>query len=450
MLDGAPIQNLGETAVGEFTLNISEIAAPANDMYANAQALSSTNSGSVPGTTVGAGTETNDPSSYYYGAGTTVWYSFKAPATATYEFDTLATSGAPSAVPDTLLGIGPKGATLSNVTITDTNDNATADTVLSRVTSQLTKDTTYVIQVDGHNDNVNPITGPFVLSWSVVDSSPPVTTVTSPASDQLFAVGTSTLPVSATVTDDTGVASVQLAVDNQTNWVNATHGTGNTWTGSVDISALQVGVHTLYVDSTDTAFDKNHAISTVTFVVGTVPGPPTGLTVTPGNTTVKVGWTAPSGNFGSSITGYTVTASPGGATCTASASTLNCTVTGLTDGVQYTFSVVATDGISNSAPATITGTPVPLGPPTKIKGVAGAKKGTATITFAAPKGGKVIDYILQIKVKGKWVTYKDGKSAATKILVKGLKSKTAYTAHLTAVPSVGKATTSASFTFKAK
>ena len=194
---------------------------------------------------------------------------------------------------------------------------------------------------------------------------------------------------------------------------------------------------------------SNSAPATIT---GTPIGlsPLTGLTVTPGNTTVKVGWAAPTGPLASSITGYTVTASPGGRTCTASAGTLNCTVTGLTDGVQYTFSVVATDGISNSAPATITGKPVPLGPPTKIKGVAGPKTGQATITFVAPKGGKVIDYILQIKVKGKWVTYKDGKSAAAKILVKGLKGKTAYTAHLTAVPSVGKATTSASFTFKTK
>jgi hypothetical protein len=449
MLDGAPNGDHSDTATGSFNLNVSEIAAPANDLYANAQALPATNTGSVPGTTVGAGTETNDPSTYY-GAATTVWYSFKAPATATYEFDTLATQGSPSAVPDTIIGVGAKGATLSNVNLNDTNDNATQDTVLSRVVSQLTKDTTYVIEVDGHNNNVNPITGPFVLSWSIVDSTPPTTTITAPAADQVVTLGTSTLPVSATVTDATGVASVQISVDNQTNWVNATHGSGNTWTGSVDISALQVGQHTVYVESTDTAFDANHATSSVTFTVGTVPTAPTGLTVTPGNTTVKVGWTAPSGNFGAVITGYTVTASPGGKSCHTAASTLSCTVTGLTDGTPYTFSVVATNGVGDSLAATINGTPVPLGPPTKIKGVAGAKAGTATITFVAPKGGKAIDYILQIKVKGKWTTYKDGKSAATKIAVKGLKAKTVYTAHLTAVPSVGKATTSASFTFKTK
>jgi hypothetical protein len=449
LLDGAPNAGHSDTATGLFNLNVSEIAAPANDLYANAQALPATNTGNVSGTTVGAGTETNDPYTYY-GAATTVWYSFKAPATATYEFDTLATSGAPSAVPDTIIGIGPKGATLANVNISDSNDNATQDTVLSRVVSQLTKDTTYVIEVDGHDNTVNPITGPFVLSWSIVDSTPPTTTITAPAAGQVFVVGTSTLPVSTTVTDSTGVASVQLAVDNQTNWVNATHGSGNTWTGSVDISALQAGQHTLYVESTDSAFDANHATSSVTFTMGTKPTPPTGLTATPANTTVKIGWKAPVGDFGATITGYTVTASPGGASCHTAASALSCTVTGLTDGTSYTFSVVATNGVGNSDPATISSTPIPLGPPTKIKGVAGAKAGQATITFVAPKGGKAIDYVLQIKVKGKWTTYKDGKSAATKMLVKGLKAKTVYTAHLTAVPSVGKATTSASFTFKTK
>ena len=54
---------------------------------------------------------------------------------------------------------------------------------------------------------------------------------------------------------------------------------------------------------------------------------------------------APSGN-GSAISRYTATSTPGGLTgvCTASP----CTVTGLTDGIAYTFAVVATNGIGDS------------------------------------------------------------------------------------------------------
>ena len=55
----------------------------------------------------------------------------------------------------------------------------------------------------------------------------------------------------------------------------------------------------------------------------TVPGAPTGLVATPGNAQVALAWTAPASTGGSPITGYTATASPGGATCTTA--TLGCT-----------------------------------------------------------------------------------------------------------------------------
>ena len=50
------------------------------------------------------------------------------------------------------------------------------------------------------------------------------------------------------------------------------------------------------------------------------------------------------------LTGYLVTASPGGATCTTTGA-LTCTVTGLTNGTAYTFTVQATNASGNGAPS---------------------------------------------------------------------------------------------------
>ncbi len=79
-----------------------------------------------------------------------------------------------------------------------------------------------------------------------------------------------------------------------------------------------------------------------------MPSAPAAPTAVPGDGEVAVSWTAPAAN-GSPITGYTVTAAPGGATCTTSA--LSCTVNGLTNGTAYTFTVVATNAIGTSTPS---------------------------------------------------------------------------------------------------
>jgi hypothetical protein len=62
------------------------------------------------------------------------------------------------------------------------------------------------------------------------------------------------------------------------------------------------------------------------------PGAPTAVTATAGNAQVGVSWTAPVSVGGSVITGYTATASPGGASCISTTS--SCTI-GLTNGIIY-------------------------------------------------------------------------------------------------------------------
>jgi hypothetical protein len=71
-----------------------------------------------------------------------------------------------------------------------------------------------------------------------------------------------------------------------------------------------------------------------------VPGAPTSPVATAGNTSASVAFTAPADTgFPAGITGYRVTSSPGGFTGTGLTSPV--TVTGLTNGTAYTFTVAA-------------------------------------------------------------------------------------------------------------
>ena len=92
---------------------------------------------------------------------------------------------------------------------------------------------------------------------------------------------------------------------------------------------------------------------TGTFVTNTPPGAPALGTTWAGNAQATQAFTAPGDSGGLPITSYTVTANPGGLTATGTSSPL--TVTGLTNGTYYTFTVVATnalgDGPASSASA---------------------------------------------------------------------------------------------------
>ena len=72
------------------------------------------------------------------------------------------------------------------------------------------------------------------------------------------------------------------------------------------------------------------------------PSAPIGVSATPASSEAQVSWSAPS-TGGSSVTSYTVTATPGGATATVRAPTTTATMTGLTNGTAYTFTVTATN-----------------------------------------------------------------------------------------------------------
>jgi alpha-tubulin suppressor-like RCC1 family protein len=125
----------------------------------------------------------------------------------------------------------------------------------------------------------------------------------------------------------------------------------------------------------------------------TVPGAPTGVGATAGNGSALVSWTAPTQNGGAAISHYTVTADDtttaanGGETCTDAAATHpSCTVDGLTDGDEYTFTVTATSTAGTSAASTPSAAVSPAGvaPGAPTGANATAEIESASVTWDAP------------------------------------------------------------------
>jgi hypothetical protein len=135
-------------------------------------------------------------------------------------------------------------------------------------------------------------------------------------------------------------------------------------------------------------------IRTSTATLATIPGAPTGVAATPGDSQAGVTWSAaPDG--GSPVTGYTATATPGGASCQAAG--LSCTISGLTNGGDYEITVRATNAVGTgpaSAPVSVRPTaplpPPPLQKQTVKKPPAKLKKGkSAKLAKKTSQGAKL-------------------------------------------------------------
>lgn len=90
-----------------------------------------------------------------------------------------------------------------------------------------------------------------------------------------------------------------------------------------------------------------------------VPAAPTIGTATAANSKATISFTPPTFDGGHTITGFTVTANPGGRTASGTASPI--TVSGLTNGTAYTFTVIATNDVGASVPSAPSNSVTPTG-----------------------------------------------------------------------------------------
>jgi PKD repeat protein len=111
----------------------------------------------------------------------------------------------------------------------------------------------------------------------------------------------------------------------------------------------------------------------------TIPGAPRGVTALARYAQATITFSAPISNGGSVITGYTVTSNPGNITGTGTASPI--TLTGLTNGTEYTFTVRATNAIGTSVASSASNSVTPS--------VTTQDKPTANFTYSLDNSNQV-------------------------------------------------------------
>lgn len=156
------------------------------------------------------------------------------------------------------------------------------------------------------------------------------------------------------------------------------------------------------------------------------PNAPTNVVATKGNAQASVAFDAPLDDGGAAITSYTAVSTPGGISETGAGSPI--VVTGLTNGVEYTFVVRATnsegDSPNSAASNAVTPATVP-GAPTIGAATSDGTSQTASVSFTAPAddgGSAITEYEVTSNPGG--ITEV---GASSPIVINGLTDNTDYT-----------------------
>jgi hypothetical protein len=184
--------------------------------------------------------------------------------------------------------------------------------------------------------------------------------ITTPPTITLLSVVVSTtasIYVNGTITAVNGVARGVLSLDNVLDWAIS----GGAFLGSIgevvayptsltDIQRQQIEAYLAWKWGLQANLPvTNYWKLTPPSALPANPDPPTDPIAVASNRRATVSFNAPINTGGIPITSYIVTSTPGGFTGTATSSPV--TVTGLTNGSDYTFTVIANNAVGNSLPS---------------------------------------------------------------------------------------------------
>jgi RHS repeat-associated protein len=282
------------------------------------------------------------------------------------------------------------------------------------------------------------------------------TGVTSAASPAVTPIGTPGAPTGATATAGNAQATVSwtapvsnggAAISSYTitstpgNFTKTVSGSPPATSGTV-IGLTNGTPYTFTVYATNAAGNGPLSGASNSVTPSTIPGQPTNVVASGGNQQVSLVWTAPANN-GATITSYTATAAPGGATATVNGNPAAAavTVTGLTNGTPYTFTVVAHNANGDgpaSAPSNSATPSVLPGAPTGVTAAASNQQATINWTAPVPNGGTAVSgYTVTPFIGTNAGTPTQVAAPTTTATISGLTNLTTYTFQVTATNTGG-------------
>lgn len=286
---------------------------------------------------------------------------------------------------------------------------------------------TLMLQVKDKAGNGNP--NNVYLDWDVDTTAPEIDVTTAPTATTLERAAT----IGFTVAPDWSSSTAECQLDDQL--------AEPCWTRSVTYDELSLGEHRAVIRIRDRA--GNPAEETVSWKVVARPDAPGDVTAVAGNQEATVSW-SPSVEHELPVTGYVITASPGGRTVTVPAGRADAGIAGLENGTAYTFTVAATTSMFGGSPVSAPSDPVtPAGWPDFPRDVTAERRDEAAfLTWSAAdgNGAPVLGYTVTVSPGERTIAVPGDQ---TSLLVDGLSEVGPYVFRVTATTRMGTTSPSA-------